>query len=89
MELSDVILVEDEGPVLVLDHEELDSDREYPGHIPDFNPLGFSFRCPRCEGMSTAFLMTVEDWVCLDCGLVFSRELAEIFNQLRSNDKGE
>jgi len=88
MELSDVILDEESGPVLVLDHEELDLDRQYDGPV-DFNPLGFSFRCPRCEGMKTAYSVLEEDWVCLDCRLIFSRELAEIFNQLRINDKGE
>jgi hypothetical protein len=90
---SQYTLEEDESYFL-LDQEELDTDREYTGTLPG-KVIGYGMSCPRCESRETIFSVgdylshLFEDWVCLKCRLIFSPELAWVFNQLRSNDNEE
>jgi len=83
----------EESPTFLLDHEELGEDREYTGIMPRGNDTGLI--CPRCESSNCIFIVgdyTGEldnDWLCLKCKFIFTWELAQIFNQLRENDKEE
>lgn len=79
----------EEPSTFLFDLEELDEDREYLLPIYSKGVMGYSKVCPRCEGVNTFFSMWEEDWVCLDCRLIFSWELSEVFNMLRENDKEE
>lgn len=79
-----------EEPISFLfDLEELDEDREYSTLIFSTEVMGCAKTCPRCEGVHTFYSSLDNDWACLDCRLVFSWELAEVFNLLRENDKEE
>ena len=78
--------IDNSGPALLLDVEELDNEREYTTPIYSKEVMGFAFTCPRCEGKHTFYSALEEDWVCMDCRLIFSWELAQIFNDLREND---
>ena len=45
--------------------------------------------CPRCGSSYTFFSGKYDGWVCHSCGLVFSTELALIFNDIRQNELEE
>jgi hypothetical protein len=82
----------DDSPPYYIDEEELTED---PRQLPEgeYGPkwkgiaFGFSFTCPRCGGKNTVWTAKEEDWSCFDCGLVFSIQLAWLFDPIRQNDK--
>lgn len=69
---------------------ESDEPLEAPEAIdPEDRPIGFSYPCPRCRSMRTAYCCSYENWVCSSCGLIFDWFEAQIFMQLYKNDKEE
>ncbi len=84
----------EESPGFLIDHEELSIDREFSGYLSD-STIGHGLTCPRCESKKTSFSVgdytgqLDNDWVCHKCRLIFTKELAWLFNQLRENDKEE
>jgi len=41
-------------------------------------PVGYTLPCPRCNSHRSYYSASLQDWVCMDCKLVFDVELATL-----------
>ena len=40
----------------------------------DYTPVGYSLPCPNCGKANTMYLGSIQNWLCLNCGIEFSQE---------------
>lgn len=45
---------------------------------PEHQPIGYAYHCPRCGSHRTIYSTLEENWICLDCKLVF--QLEEVYD---------
>lgn len=71
-----------------IDVEELDNTYEADWvKGQGYQAVGYSLLCPRCLKHNSAWSALEDDWVCHECGLIFSRELSWIVFDMIHNDK--
>ena len=68
---------------------ELETDEDTAVLGKGYKAIGFTFTCPRCSKKNSFYSAKWSAWVCFECGLVFSSDLAYMMQDLVDNDKEE